>query len=385
MSGPLTGDIVVAGHICLDLIPEIGVRKSSLAELLVPGKLLAVGPIITSTGGAVANTGLALHKLGLPVRLVGKVGADAFGGVVLGLLAKHGAKLTDYMVVDGASDTSYTVVVSPPGIDRVFLHHPGANNTFSADDVRKAHLHGAALFHLGYPPLMEKLYADDGAELARLFLSVRGAGLMTSLDMAMPDPDSAAGRIDWRAVLRSVLPHVDFFMPSLDEIAYMLLGARATGETLNLPRLREITHWLIGAGAGAVLLKLGDEGAYLRTSGDAGRLPKLGSDWVGRELLTSCYSVHVSGATGAGDCTIAGMLAAIHAGWKPAEALNLAVAVGACSVEAPDATGGVRPLGKTLERIRGGWEKRPCEMSVDECHWDAEAQLWAGAADGTAG
>jgi sugar/nucleoside kinase (ribokinase family) len=66
-------DVVVAGHICLDMIPDMGSDQvsTSLEEILTPGKLVSVGPAKTATGGAVANTGLALHRLGLPSRCWG--------------------------------------------------------------------------------------------------------------------------------------------------------------------------------------------------------------------------------------------------------------------------------------------------------------------------
>ena len=73
-----TVEVVVAGHVSLDVFPAL--RGSVTLE---PGRLVEVGPAAFSTGGAVANTGLALHRLGVPVRLVGRVGADLFGRAVL--------------------------------------------------------------------------------------------------------------------------------------------------------------------------------------------------------------------------------------------------------------------------------------------------------------
>ena len=51
-------DVVVAGHICLDIIPTIPHERIEFE----PGRLLQVGPAVLSTGGAVSNTGLALHR-----------------------------------------------------------------------------------------------------------------------------------------------------------------------------------------------------------------------------------------------------------------------------------------------------------------------------------
>ena len=61
----------------------------------------------------------------------------------------------------------------------------------------------------------------------------------------------------------------------------------------------------------------------------------------------------VGGTTGSGDATIAGFLASVSKGLGPEEALTMAVAVGACCVEAPDATSGIRPWSETQKRVRG--------------------------------
>ena len=71
--------VVVAGHICLDITPGINAaRVDSISDIIRPGSLLNVGKADIHTGGAVANTGLALKKLGADVTLAGKIGDDEF-------------------------------------------------------------------------------------------------------------------------------------------------------------------------------------------------------------------------------------------------------------------------------------------------------------------
>ena len=62
-----SAEAVVAGHICLDIIPALAGEA-----IPAPGRLVAAGPAVTATGGAVSNTGLALHRLGVPTRLAGR-------------------------------------------------------------------------------------------------------------------------------------------------------------------------------------------------------------------------------------------------------------------------------------------------------------------------
>src|SRR5215469_5884301 len=117
--------IAVAGHCCLDVFPTFSAQANSA---LVPGRLLDVGPAVLAPGGAVSNVGLALHRLGAPVRLLGKVGDDPFGRILLDAYAQAG--LAAGMLISPGETTSYSVVISQPGNDRIFLHCPGANHTF---------------------------------------------------------------------------------------------------------------------------------------------------------------------------------------------------------------------------------------------------------------
>ena len=201
--------IIAAGHICLDITPVFSTNTpcSAIGDLLEPGKLIQMKGADVHTGGSVANTGLALKLLGADVTLMGKVGNDAFGGMVRDILAQHGA---DGLIVDESSATSYSVVLAVPGVDRIFLHDPGANNTFSDKDIPEVTLENAVLFHFGYPPLMKRMYENDGSELAFIFRRMKAKGIATSLDMAAVDPTSEAGRADWRKILENVLPYTDF-------------------------------------------------------------------------------------------------------------------------------------------------------------------------------
>src|SRR5205085_5005564 len=187
-----------------------------------PGQTVEAGAVIFATGGAVSNTGLALHKLGVSTRLMGKVGADLFGQAILQIVESHGPGLSEGMVIADGESSSYSIILSPPNADRMLIHAPGCNATFGADDVRYEALETIRLFHFGYPPLMERMYLENGAELATIFRRVKVMGITTSLDLSMPDPQSAAGRADWQAILGATLPYVDVFLPSAEEILLML-------------------------------------------------------------------------------------------------------------------------------------------------------------------
>ena len=370
-------DAVVAGHIALDLFPEL---PGPVAY--EPGRLTVVGPALISTGGSVSNTGLTLHRLGVPVRLVAKVGADLFGQAVLDGLAQVEGELASEIVVSERDVTSYTIAISPPGVDRTFLHCPGANRSFRAADVSDRALAGARVFHFGYPPLMREMYADDGDQLRRLFERVHAAGPATSLDLCGVDPQSEAGRVDWERVLANALPFVDVFAPSIEELLFMVdrPAHRALQQSDGIAAfvdgslLAELGERMIGLGVAVAAIKLGDEGLYLRTASSGERIgafcDRLGLSaeaWCDREVLAPCFEVPaVAGTTGSGDTTIAGLLAALLRGEDPADAATSATAVGACSVEALDPTSAVPPWPAVAARLAAGWPRRAPTIELGE-------------------
>ena len=390
--------VAVAGHICLDIIPSFQVQKRISGDLLVPGKLVIVGPALMAAGGAVSNTGLALHRLGVPTVLMGKIGCDSFGNIVLDLLNTHDSALTKGMIMAEASNTSYTIVISPPGCDRMFFHSPGANDYFSAADIDDTNLEGIRLFHFGYPPLMRLMYQDEGKELEKLFRRVHKQGITTSLDMAKPDPASEAGDVDWIPVLEKVLPFVDIFQPSLDEILYMIDGdmfhflTEKHGEFdfikfINTELLDRLADALVAMGSSVVAIKLGDQGLYLRTgphvrqlAGAAGPAIDL-AQWSNRQLLAPCFETNVVGTTGTGDCTIAGFLTSLLAGEGPINALRMAVGVGACSTEKLDATSGVPSRHIVHNRIVAGWQRKKVQIEKRGWKWLIDNSVWQGPRD----
>ena len=127
---------VVAGHICLDVIPDFEhLPAGQFEQLFQPGHLISAGEAAFSTGGPVSNVGLALHRLGIPTQLIAKIGADPFGRAVTRLIQGIDKNLLGGLRTHKAEPTSYSIIISPPGVDRIFLHCPGVNDLFSSQDT----------------------------------------------------------------------------------------------------------------------------------------------------------------------------------------------------------------------------------------------------------
>lgn len=367
--------VIAAGHICLDITPVFPDKKvGQLTDILSPGKLIQMGDADVHTGGSVANTGLAMKLLGADVSLMGKVGADAFGEMICNILKKYQA--ADGMLISEEESTSYSVVLAIPGIDRMFLHNPGANNTFRASDIPQNALEEAALFHFGYPTIMRSMYENDGAELLEVMKRAKAAGAATSLDLSAVDADSEAGRADWDKILKNVMPYVDFFVPSVEELCFMLDWERfeawqtkAAGgditEILDLEQdIKPLADRCMEYGAKVLLIKCGVPGMYYRT-GSVETLKKVGTrvelnieEWAGREGFEKSYRPNqVLSGTGAGDTSIAAFLTAMLHGYSPEKTMQLAAATGASCVTAYDALSGLKPFSELEAKIAAGWDK----------------------------
>lgn len=382
-------DVIVAGHICVDITPLF---ERPVPDWFLPGSLHRVGPAVFANGGAVANTGLALHRFGNRVAAVGKVGADELGGICRQYMARFGLD-GEIRAAEGLT-TSYSVVVAPPGNDRFFLHHPGANEHFTAEDLDDRLLERAHLLHLGYPTLMAGLYRNGGEETYRILARSKEHGLMTSLDMQLMDPGSEAAAQDWPAILRRVAPALDFFLPSFEEVYEMLdlrgfVAARDEAarrglkleESVSPDKVRELAGALRGMGLGVVGVKCGLRGIYLATGRD---LPGLPAAWRGRELWAAALAMpRVVSANGAGDCAIAGFLTAVRRGLGPEDALAAACVAGGQNVRAADTFSGLGDWAE-VQAMMGSGQPRQAWHPGNGWREAGRPGVWRGPGDGPA-
>ena len=366
--------IVVAGLICVDITPQLDRTVSYDPQTFFqPGKLIRTEGVTVSAGGAVSNTGLALAKLGAKVHLMYMVAEDAFGQMVTQQLESYHVPVTR-LVTDQAA-TSYTVVLALPGHDRIFLHDVGANDIVTDADFDYDVIRSACIFHFGYPQSMRQFYRNGAEALIRMYRRVHDMGVATSMDMALAEASSESGSMDWATPIRSVLPYVDFFEPSLEELCisvdperYALWDRQARAEGKAMPELvpreyvAELADRLVDWGARVVLIKCGGRGMYLRTAPQA-RLDTVGGGlathlqgWGDQAFFQPCFRVEqVRSGTGAGDTSIAGFLCAIQRGFPLRRCVELAAATGATCVTSYDALSAIVPLDTLEEKIEAGW------------------------------
>ncbi len=389
-------DIITAGHLCLDLIPAFTLKEKvdSINAVLVPGKMINMGDCVVVGGGPVTNAGVSIKRLGTKVELMGKVGDDDFGKLVFRWYEEHEGHFEGLEMVKGES-TSYTIAICIPGIDRFYLHHCGANDTFGYGDVNFDIVKRAKAFLFGYPPWMKKLYENNGAELTKILKEVKKLGTTTVLDLSLPDTESEAGRKDWKAILTDWIPLTDIMVPSAEEIFFFLekdkflakkkaLGPRDTVlDHLSATEISATAKKMLDLGCGVAMVKCGSRGLYLRTAGKE-RLKKFGAarpadldNWADRELWFPVYQEEkFVGALGSGDAAIAGFLSAFVRGHTVESCLRYGNAAGSMNVTVPDGLTWNKGFADLTRRIKAGWKTK--EMRIDEPGWKSEREFWAG-------
>jgi sugar/nucleoside kinase (ribokinase family) len=388
-------EIVAAGHTCLDLIPAFTIegKVDKMTDVLVPGKMINMGNCVVVGGGPVTNAGVSIRRLGVKTELIGKVGDDDFGKEILNWYEEHEGHFKGIKMVEGES-TSYTIAICIPGIDRFYLHHCGANDTFGYDDMDFDLVARSKLMLFGYPPWMKKLYDNTGAELTKILKKAKELGTTTALDLSLPDV-SYANKFDWKAILTDWIPLSDIMVPSAEEIFYFLYKDKFLEKKAKLgPKESVLDHMtvkdisnlgkdMIKMGTPIAMVKCGSRGLYLRT-GDKEQLNKLGAascntidNWANRELWFPVYQEEkFVGALGSGDSAIAGFLSAFVRGMSIENCLRYANAAGSMNVTVPDGLSWNKGFDDLTKRIKAGWKTK--DLKIDEPGWKKEREFWVG-------
>ena len=113
-------NIVVAGHLCLDIIPDWQVGSLSA---LRPGNMVQVAGLTFATGGTVSNTGIALKRLGFDPVLMGRTGDDYIGNIIRDIFRQEGIA-TDHITCDVGPPppTLWSLILLvPTGLSSTFL------------------------------------------------------------------------------------------------------------------------------------------------------------------------------------------------------------------------------------------------------------------------
>ena len=200
-------DVTALGELLIDFAPK------SVDEAGYP--TLAANP-----GGAPGNFLAALNKYGCSVAMIGKVGEDMFGKLLLNTLKQAGIE-TRGVIVDPDQFTTLAFVSLDASGNRdfSFARKPGADTCLTPDELDQALIADSRVFHFGTLSLTD----DPAREATRRAIALaKQHGRLISLDPNLrkplwPSMDAAREAIEWS------LRQADIVKISDEEIEFMFL------------------------------------------------------------------------------------------------------------------------------------------------------------------
>ena len=232
-------DVACVGLMILDILGR------PVERIPDGGNVEFIDEIRLTVAGTAAGTVIDCAKLGLKALAVGAVGEDEKGDFILDTYRRYGID-TAAMQRTSAAPTSATILPVRPNGDRPALHNRGASDHLWVDEAEFDTVCDCKILHMGGTGLLEKM---DQGQSAKLLRHAKSRGVVTTFDLIAPNETT----ID---LLKPILPHVDYFMPSIEE-------ARALS---GLEDIGDVSRFLIDLGVTCCVLTLGEEGAYYHHS-----------------------------------------------------------------------------------------------------------------------
>lgn len=316
---PRTGRIVVVGSLNADL-------TIYTQRLPRPGETLHGEGFTVNPGGKSANQAVAAGRLGGRVSLVGAVGRDANGDMLLDSVAAAGVDVSRVRRADDVETGVAVVTVDAHGENSIVIS-AGANGTLAPDDVAAAR------------------DVFDGAAVVCLCLEV-GLGTVQAA--------ARAGRDAGATVLLNLSPIAqipqglaeasDVLLVNSHEASQFLDAADMPGPAADAAAWEQVRLQFAAHGMGRAVVTLGAHGSVVLDS-DAGEGHR-----VTRIAPTKVDAVDT---TGAGDAFTGALAARLAAGETLAEAAAFA-SVAAALAATRKGTQAAYPRLDDVQRLRSG-------------------------------
>lgn len=286
--------IVVVGSINTDLVASVDHFPS-------PGETVICRSFATFGGGKGANQAIAAARLGVPVRLVGAVGSDAYGDDRLADLARAGVDSTNVACRREVSSGIALIHVNASAENTITIV-PGANWTVTPERLERK-----------LPGILrpgDVLCCQTELPLETIARALEIAGQIGAARVLNAAPVITG--------VRGLVPLADILIVNEVEAAALTGVPEAGPESAGL-----IAENLAGLGPAVVIITLGPDGAYVRAPDFA-------------ELVPS-PTVSVVDTTGAGDAFIGAFVTWLAEGQPVDRAVRAGVVAGALAVQVPGA------------------------------------------------
>lgn len=292
------------------------------------GPLAHAQHFVRRAAGAELNVAIGLARLGFRVGWLSRLGGDALGRFILDTLAAEGVDASA-VTVDASHPTAlYLKSRTTDGTDPEIQYYRAgsAASRLSLADDRPEYFGAARHLHLTG---VAAAIADSSYELAlHVARRARAAGQSVSFDPNLR-PRLWRSREEMIARVNTLAALAHWVMPGLEEGRTLTGGATPDA----------IAAFYLERGAAGVAVKLGADGAYVRTADLQARIP---APAVARVVDT----------VGAGDGFAVGFISALLEGLEPAAAAARGNLVGGRAIQAVGDSEGL-PTRADLEAVEG--------------------------------
>ena len=259
------------------------------------GETIVGSRFLTYPGGKGANQAVAAARVGGRVRMIGRVGDDAFGGQLLDSLKSSDVDVSGVGIEPGCSSGVAAINIDASGQNRI-VQVLGANQTCGENEVERAK---AALVDASVLMLQLEVPVDVSVATAREAASMKVVVIL--------DPAPA------RSLPDELYGYCSYITPNETE-AQALVGFPVVDPSSADRAARE----LLARGAGCAIIKMGAQGAYYATSE------------VARHI--TAHRVEAVDTVAAGDAFNGSLAVALAEGLELKEAMLWAMAAGALAV-----------------------------------------------------
>jgi 2-dehydro-3-deoxygluconokinase len=275
-------------------------------------------------GGDTSNAAVAAARQGAKVGMITGLGRDMPGDSFMAMWTRTGIDTS--MVTRSERYLTGVYFVTHDQAGHHFLHHRAnsAAAMFGPEDVPVDAIGRARMLYLSGISQGISTTACDATLAAIDAAQSRGVKVAydTNYRPRLWPPARAA------AVMRATMESVDYALPGIEDVR-TLTGLTDPDAMLD---------YYLKLGPGVVVLKMGEAGAYLATSGTRVKIP--------------AFPVHAVDATGAGDTFCGSFLARILAGDAPEPAARYAAVAAALKCTGYGAVAPIPTPERVLEAMR---------------------------------
>ena len=270
---PIGADVICVGQMVVDCItrnrrPTSGKKNVYTAD-----------SITLSPGGDALNEATNLTRLGHRVKLVGVIGPDAAGQLLMSVIRKNKMTTEGISIDDSVTTPTANLLVYENG-DRESVNSPAT--MLGSYEPDPAVLKGTGAKILSLASLF-RAPLDCPESVIRLIRQAKKEGMTVCADTKIPT---------FRKILLSdlheVLPLIDYIFPNENEAAYL------TGEK----DFQRMTAVFCEKGVRNVIIKAGSEGCFVR-------------DESGKYFQVPALPVRAVDSTGAGDSFVSGFISGL--------------------------------------------------------------------------